>query len=229
MIKQKWAILVAKIDGMSLRERAMIFAAVAFMLVSLINAFFLDPLLAQQKKLSLQVIQQQEKMKEIQASLEALVQAKKDDASSPLRERIKLLQQQVVDGEIYLKSRRDKLVPPEKMGDLLEQVLSKNGRLQLVGLETLAVTPLIEPSVAKPEVNAITVKTAGQERQVYKHGVKIAVRGNYADLLQYLTELEKMPTQMFWGSAKMSVVQYPNVELTLTLYTLSLDTIWLQV
>ena len=229
MIRAHWETAVAKIDSMSLRERVMIFAAAAFLLVSLINAMFLDPLLAKQKKLSMQVIQQQEKMKEIQAQLASLAQAKKDDASSPLRDRIRQIQQQIREGELYLKSRRDKLVPPEKMGGLLEQVLSKNGRVQLVALETLAVTPLIEASAIKAEVGAVSGKQVGQDRQVYKHGVKITVRGSYADLLQYLTALEKLPTQMFWGSVKMSVVQYPSVELTLTLYTLSLDTIWLQV
>lgn len=229
MIKTQWEKLTAKIDAMSLRERLMIFAAAALLVVSLVNALFLDPLLAKQKKLSMQVIQQQEKMKEIQAQFESLLQAKKADASSPLRDRIKQLQQQIKEGEIYLKSRRDKLVPPEKMGDLLGQVLGKNGRVQLVALETLAVTPLIEASAIKAEVSAVSGKQVGLDRQVYKHGVKITVRGSYSDLLQYLTALEKLPTQMFWGSAKMSVVQYPAVELTLTLYTLSLDTIWLQV
>jgi MSHA biogenesis protein MshJ len=67
------------------------------------------------------------------------------------------------------------------------------------------------------------------EKQIFKHGVQMTVRGNYADLMQYLTALEKMPTQMFWGMAKLSVIQYPNAELTLTLYTLSLDKTWLQV
>ncbi len=64
---------------------------------------------------------------------------------------------------------------------------------------------------------------------MYKHGVQITVRGSYADLVQYLTALEKLPTRMFWGTAKMKVVQHPTVELTLTLYTLSLDKTWLQV
>jgi MSHA biogenesis protein MshJ len=59
--------------------------------------------------------------------------------------------------------------------------------------------------------------------------VKITVRGSYADLLQYLTALEKLPSQMFWGVAKMDVVQLPTAELSLTLYTLSLDKTWLQV
>ena len=228
-LKERWSLVADKVDAMSLRERVMIFIASMFLFIAAINALFLDPLLAKQKQLSLQVIQQQEKMKEIQANLASLAQAKKDNANSPLHERIKLLQQQINDGETYLNGRRDKLVPPEKMGDLLEQVLSKNGHLQIVALETLPATPLVEQPAAKSAGGEVAVKPAVQERQVFKHGVKITVRGSYTDLLQYLTELEKMPTQMFWGSAKMHVSRYPSVELTLTLYTLSLDTTWLRV
>jgi MSHA biogenesis protein MshJ len=228
-LKLQWEKLSGKVDNLSLRERAIIFIAAAFLLVTLINTIFLDPLLAQQKKISLQVIQQQEKMKELQADLAALVQAKNSDAHSPIREQITKLQLLLNEGESYLKGRRDKLVPPEKMGELLKNVLSKEERLQMVSLETLPATPLIEISPVKQEGVAIISKPTNTERQIYKHGVKMTVRGSYADILQYLTSLEKLPTQMFWGAAKMSVSRYPTVELTLTLYTLSLDSTWLQV
>jgi MSHA biogenesis protein MshJ len=222
--------VVAKVDGMSLRERALIFAAAAFLTVSLIDSLFLNPLLVQQKNLSAQVVQQQEKMKEIQAQLAALLQAQLADASSPQRERIRQLRQQIADGDNYLKDRRDKLVPPEKMAALLEQVLNRNGRLQLVVLNTLPVAPFLEQSADANIAQSVKpAQSAGQEPQMYKHGVQITVRGSYADLLQYLTALEHLPTRMFWGMAKMDVVQYPTVELTLTLYTLSLDKTWLQV
>jgi MSHA biogenesis protein MshJ len=229
LLKLQWEKLATKVDSLSLRERAIIFVAATFLLVSLINAIFLDPLLAKQKKLSQQVVQQQEKMKEIQASLAALIQAKNNNANSPLRERIKSLKQQISDGETYLKTRRDKLVQPEKMGELLQQVLTKNANLQLVALVTLPATPLVEPSQDKQGTGTISVKSSILERQIYKHGVKITLRGSYADLLQYLTALEKLPTQMFWGAAKMNVTRYPTAELTLTLYTLSLDATWLRV
>jgi MSHA biogenesis protein MshJ len=223
MMKEKLAQFIAKVDGMSLRERALIFAAAAFAVVSLINTFFLDPLLAQQKGLSSQVVQQQEKMKETQAQLAALLQAKQADEHAPQRERIRQLREQIAEGDAYLKATQDKLVPPEKMAALLEQVLAKNSRLQLVALNTLPVSLFIEPTA-----DAAT-KAVAQEKQIFKHGVQMTVRGNYADLMQYLAALEKMPTQMFWGMAKMNVVQYPNAELTVTLYTLSLDKTWLQV
>jgi MSHA biogenesis protein MshJ len=206
--------IVAKVDGFSLRERFLIFFAVAALVVSLVDSLLLEPQLDRQKKMSAQVVQQQEKMKEVQAQI----------ANSPQRERIRLLRQQIADGDAYLKSRRDKLVPPEKMAQLLEQVLNKNGRLQLVALDTLPVSLLVEPSA-----DTAAAQMVSSEKQIYKHGVKITVRGSYADLVQYLTALEKLPTQMFWGVAKMDVIKHPVVELTLTLYTLSLDKTWLQV
>jgi MSHA biogenesis protein MshJ len=216
--------IVTKVDGLSLRERVMIFAAAVFLVVAMVNALFLDPLLEKQKKISAEVVQQQEKMKQVQEQIASLLQARQADANSPRQERIRLLREQIAEGNTYLQGRRDKLVPPEKMAQLLEQVLNKNGRLQLVALNTLPVSLLVEPSD-----DATVARMTDDGNQIFKHGVTISVRGSYADLLRYLEALEKLPTQMFWGVAKMDVVKHPMVELTLTLYTLSLDKTWLQV
>lgn len=231
MMRRYWELAGSKIDDLSLRERAMIFAAAAFVVISLINAVLLDPLLAKQKALSAQVVQQQEKMKELQAQMQALLQAKRDDEHSPLRLRLAQLKQQLQEQDGYLQSRQERLVEPGKMASLLEQVLNKNGKLELVSLNTLPLGLLIEkpsPEGAAARPPAANPATAG-ERQIFKHGVKITVRGSYLDLLQYLSALEKMPVQMFWGEATLSVGQYPAATLTLTLYTLSLDKTWLSV
>lgn len=219
-MKPYWVNLFGKIDSMSLRERALIFAAAAFVLVSLTKTLFLDPLLAEQKKISARVVQQQQQMRELQAQIDASIQARKTDENSPQRTRLQQAKQQLADEEEYLQNRRDRLVAPDKMAGLLEQVLHKHGNLQLVDLQTLPVAPL---KMGKPgEVSEL-------DKQVFKHGVQITVRGSYLDLLQYLSDIEQLPTQMFWGRATMEVVKYPDVELTLTLYTLSLDKTWLQV
>ena len=221
--------LVEKIDGMSLRERVMVFAAVAFMLITAIQVLFLDPLLAEQKKLSTEVVQKQEKIKDVRAQIEASLQARKNDAASPLRQRLSQIRQQLADGDAYLQTSRDRLVQPEKMAGLLEQVLHKNGQLQLVNLQTLPATPLIDKATKPNSAGAAPASPSVElDKQVFKHGVQITVRGSYLDVLQYLTALEQLPTKMFWGMSRMNVVQYPTAELTLTLYTLSLDKIWLQ-
>ena len=228
-MKQYWTLLSGKIDDMSLRERAMIFAAVGFVVIALINNFLLDPLLAKQKSRAAQMQQQQEKSKELQATMQSLMQAKQDDEHSPLRLRIVQLKQQLAEQDDYLKSRRDHLVEPARMSHLLEQVLNKNSRLQLVALKTLPVSLLIEKKPAADVTAQPAEADSGTQKQIYKHGVQISIRGNYLDLLQYIGALEKMPTQMFWAEAAMSVEKYPDTVLTLTLYTLSLDKTWLTV
>lgn len=229
MIKEYWDTLNGKVDALSLRERVLIFAAAAFILVSLINALFLDPLLRRQKVLSAQVVQQQEKMKEVRAQLEAVLQAKRSDSSSPLRQRLSQLKQQLAEGERYIKGRSDRLVPSDKMASVLEQMLSKSGHLRLVDLQTLPVTPLMEKEADKKNGGTVGPVSAGLGKQVFKHGVRITVSGRYSDMLKYLQALEHMQAQMFWGRAQLAVTQYPVAELTLTVYTLSLDKTWLVV
>lgn len=235
-MKRYWERVRTATDDMSLRERAMIFVASTFVVISLLNVILLDPLLAKQKMLSAQVVQQQEKMKELQAQMQNLLQAKRDDEHSPLRDHLAQLKQQLQEQDGYLQSRRDRLIEPNKMADLLKQVLNKNGSLQLVELKTLPVSLLIEkPQAAEiaAQPNAANsrdrLKQPGSQKQIFKHGVRITVRGGYLDLMRYVTELEKMPAQMFWGEAILSVEKYPDAVFTLTLYTLSLDKTWLAV
>jgi MSHA biogenesis protein MshJ len=225
-MKQYWDRASAAIDDLSLRERTMIFVAAAFVVISLINVLLIDPLLARQKLLSSQVAQRQEKMKEMQAQMQNIVQAKKDSEHSPLLERLAQLKQQLKEQDNYLQSRTDRLIEPDKMADLLKKVLDHNGSLQLVELKTLPVSPLIEtPKGAAGKSGSQT----GSQRQIFKHGVQITVRGGYLDLIRYVTALEKLPEQMFWGEASLSVDKYPDSLFTLTVYTLSLDKTWLAV
>lgn len=221
-----WEMARSRIDGMSLRERAMIFAAVSFVAIALVYTMLLDPLMAQQKASVAQVIQQQEKMKELQGQMQALFQARQDDEHSPLRVRSAQLKQQLQEKSSYLQSLRDRLVEPDKMVGLLEQVLNKNGKLQLVSLKTLPASPVMPQGSNAAETGA---KADNEQKQIFKHGVQITVRGSYLDLLQYLAALEKVPVQLFWGDVSFGVDQYPDAALTLTLYTLSLDKTWLAI
>jgi MSHA biogenesis protein MshJ len=228
-MKRYWERVRTAIDDMSLRERAMIFVAAVFVVISLMKVILLDPLLAKQKMLSTQVVQQQEKMKELQAQMQNLLQAKRDDEHSPLRDRLAQLKQQLQEQDGYLQSRRDRLIEPNKMADLLKQVLNKNGRLQLVELKTLPVSLLIEKPQAAAANSPDGQKQPSSQKQIFKHGVRITVRGGYLDLMRYVTALEQMPAQMFWGEASLSVEKYPDAVFTLIVYTLSLDKTWLAV
>jgi MSHA biogenesis protein MshJ len=219
-MKRYWLQAQTRIDAMSVRERVMIFAAAAFVLIAVLNMVFLDPLLAKHKLKLAEVVQQQEKLKELQAARQALMQAKVNDDHSPLRSQIAALKQQLLEHDRYLQSRKDKLVSPDKMSALLEQVLKNNDKLELLELKTLPLSLLIEP---------VAGKAAAPAQQIYKHGVQITVRGGYLELMRYLSSLEKLPTQMFWGDVTLTVEKHPDSLMILTVYTLSMDKTWLTV
>lgn len=224
MMRERWEQFSNKVDGLSLRERVLIFLAAAAILLMLVNTLFLDPLISKQQELTSQVVQQQEKVKEKQAEIETLMQAQKDVLHSPLYQRLQQARQQLDEGYAWLQGNGERLVPPESMAKLLEQVLRRNHQLQLISLETLPATPLIERKTEDAKSPSTEL-----DRQVFKHGVRISVKGEYGALLTYLEALEKLPAKMFWGRADLKVENYPDSVLTLTLYTLSLDKTWMQI
>jgi MSHA biogenesis protein MshJ len=229
MIAQYWQQVADKLNKLSLRERIFVFAAVAFVLFFVVNTFLLTPLAVQQKAVQSQLLQQQQQLRDVQSQIVLLQQQNSPTAHSPQRLQINQLKQEIAEGDIFLNSRRERLVQPEKMAAHLRQLLGSNSRLQLVSLKTLAVTPLLELSNKKDSPSAGKTSLTEQENQVFAHGVELTLRGNYLDLFVYLKAIEKLPQQMYWSRANMQVVHYPNAELTLVLYTLSLDKTWLKI
>lgn len=68
---------------------------------------------------------------------------------------------------------------------------------------------------------------AREQELLYRHGVQLVLQGSYLDMVSYMEALERMPSQLFWGKATLEAQDYPKARLTLTLYTLSLDTKWI--
>ncbi|MGH8710357.1 MAG: type II secretion system protein GspM [Burkholderiales bacterium] len=212
-----WTTLANKINDRNLRERGLIFLMVVSVLVAIIFTLFLEPHLAKQKTLSQQMTQQQDQIKGIQAQLQALEEARSVDPDTTNRAKLESLRIQLVQIKALLQVKQQHLIPADKIAGLLEDMLSRNRQLQLISLLSLPAS-----IVTGEEEQATAI-----EKEFFKHGVEISVRGNYFDLLNYVVQLEKLPSQMFWGKASLTVEQYPVSRLTLTLFTLSLDKAWL--
>lgn len=215
----------------------MAFAIAALLLITAVDTFFLAPLLSEQKAASQQVTQDQQQIASLQNEIRVRVASHDIDPDGPNRIRLRELKQQSALLHEELLNMQKGLVSPDKMASLLEDMLKRNGRLQLTSLKTLPVTLLNEPAAsdaapAKTANGTATVdKSANQmlRSAVYKHGVEIVVQGGYLDILNYMTDLESMPWQLFWANAKLNAATYPKATMTLTLFTLSLDKKWLYI
>lgn len=232
-MKQAWHKLALKIDAMSLRERAIIFALAVLILVLLINATLLDPQYAKQSKLSQQIKEQQAQIADIQHQIQQRVKAQENDPDYDVRMRMQALRQRAQQMNDALGDVQKGLVPPDRMAALLESVLKKNDKLLLLSLKTLPVKRLNDAVDAdeKPAPDVLTASLPDEEpdavKGVFKHTVELKVQGSYMDIMAYMKSLEDMPWQIFWGNAELAVDDYPKGTLTLTLFTLSLDKKWL--
>jgi MSHA biogenesis protein MshJ len=239
-MKRQWLAIAARIDALSQRERIMTFAASAAALVFLAQMTVIGPLLRKQELLRTQVIQQQNDIAGINAEITQKLQEAEADPDAPVRARLQAAREESARLTESLRAMQKGLVPPERVAPLLESILRANGRLKMVSVRTLPMEPLSAIGAKKGAGDAATPAAAAaaattgvggskpKQELLFRHGVELTVRGSYLDMIDYMAALEGLPTQLFWGKAQLEVDEYPNVRLTLTLYTLSLDEKWMK-
>ena len=225
------------------RERWILGAAALAAMFALVDALWLTPALAQRAQAAEQLARKRNETQQLNAQALALAeQVRREESDSRerlarLRSELGLVAQQLGDFERTL-------VPARQMAAFLRGVLPARGELEIVSLRSLPPTPLLVRSnpgeagrpVAPVETSAppgpATLPAAAgatDPANLYKHGVEVRVAGSYAALLRYLAALEQAPQKVLWGQLTLRVDEHPRSELTLVIYTLSLDPSWLAV
>lgn len=205
-----------RIDNASLRERVMIFLAAALVLVFVVNAALIRPLRDTQRRLSADIAQNERELRTIQGEVQRLARARDAGPDARNRERAAVLRAELALLDRKIADEQRRFTTPQRMRDVLEEMLEREKRLRLIDLKTLPVTDM-----------SASQGQAG--RRVFRHGVELTLAGSYLDLYAYLAALEGLKTQLYWGRAEMSVAEYPVATLKLTVYTLSFDQAWLVV
>ena len=244
-MKQRLLDALAKLDAMSLRERVMLFAAAAIVMVALVNTLVWTPLQAKQKRLTLQQRQIQGEIAATQLDSEQKLKAHAVDPDLANRKRLQSLTQQKDGINTNLHARQKDLVPPENMAHVLENVLQQHPRLRLLALKTIdnsapradkevVTSASLYAKVYAPDAAAAPGPklppppgSLESDGPIFRHGVQVKVEGSYPDLLEYTRALEALPWQLYWGDMQLSVQAWPKSQLTFELFTLSLDRKWM--
>lgn len=222
-MKEHWRKFADRIDALALRERAMVFVMMVIVLITPVNLFLLDPLRTKQKTLLKERAARQQEIDTLQAQLMGVATTVQIDPDAENRKRLRELKRKIDELEAPVETAQQSLVSPEKRAFLLGELLAQNPRLRLVSMKTLPATTALENKADPSKKGSVSTSL------VYRHGVQMVVEGNYHDLLQYLETLEKLPWRMVWGAAELKVDEYPKIVLSMTLYTLSLEKIWLSI
>jgi len=202
-MKRYWQRFAARIDEMSLRQRAMLFATLSLVVVVLAHVTLIEPVLVKQKGLIDRGNRDQSQLAAVRSQLESVLKDAETDPKDPEQAALRELEQRIAEAEQSLASRKEAFIAPTRLPALLKDLLGKNRQVRI---ESLRVMP------------AAAVEAAAVE--LYRHGVEMTLTGTYFDLMQYVTDLEKLPARLLWGPVELQVEQYPQVRLTLQVHTL---------
>ncbi len=216
--------LAERIDAMTLRERGIIFVTVLVLLYFVASTLVLTPLRSQQQRLGNELKVKREQVAALNVQIQKIVHNATRDVDKENTEKLKLLRERIVLIDPRLAGMSQSLVSPRDMARFVEQVLTRNRALQVIRLESLAPAP-VEGQAAPATGKAAAVPAASSG--VHRHGMRIEVRGRYADLVNYLRALEAMPWKVFWGQVTLESEDHPMSKLTLVIYTLSLQPGWI--
>jgi MSHA biogenesis protein MshJ len=211
----------ARIDAMTLRERAILFALVLGGLFLLADQVLFPSLSRQQKQLEKQIGEQLAQLNTINDQINRIVTDSTQDPDAVLRTRLEGLQKQFAELDLAAADITRGLVSPREMTRLVHAMLRENRALELVSAVNL-------PPEAIP-LQAGDKPAAGNVPSAYRHGLRIAVKGRYPDIVRYLRSLEKLTWRVMWGEVQLDSEHYPVSRVTVTLYTLSLDKAWIGV
>lgn len=226
-MKELWGKYASRFDGLGFRERALVVAAALMGILLLGHVLFVEPQLARQAFLSKQLAKQQNDLKQIQEQMR-LAESRLRDPDADNRDALERLRANLSELEGRLRDFEKILVPPDKVAVLLEELLSRNRGVKLVSLRTLPVGSLIERKEAVKAAEDAGEDT-GRQGALYKHGVEITLEGSYPELLEYVSQIERLSGQLLWSRMTLAVDEHPRARLTLTVYTVSLDKTWLTV
>lgn len=232
-LKAHWQGWSERFAAMLPREKYMVIGALAVAILFGGFSYWIEPGQQQTARLKKTLAQQQTEQEQLNVQLAGL-KSQNIDPDAANRTQLLLLRDQLAASERDLKAFDRTLVAPAQAPALLQTLLTRHRGLTLVSLKTLSPQPLIDPPAAKEgEKTAADANKAAADPMpggnIYKHGVEIRLAGNYQDLLAYVSELENSRQKLLWGNMRLTVKKHPVSELTLIVYTLSLDATWLAI
>jgi MSHA biogenesis protein MshJ len=224
-----------KVDQLNQRERILIFAVAAAVVVFVLQALLIDPLLQEQalkareaKSLQSEAQSLGNEIIILTAELEAGVNRGKQKRREQLLIQRTTLDQRIEESVVAM-------IPPQMMTEVLEQVLAQDGGLKLLALENLPVASIIEQDADNPTQGSSTsqvesVDVIEEDKQgLYKHRFVLTLRGNYLATVRYFEKLNELPWRFHWDSLNYEVTDYPNATITLQVHTVSRSEDWIGV
>ncbi|RKF21380.1 hypothetical protein DBZ36_01640 [Alginatibacterium sediminis] len=208
-MKTHWDKLNKRFSLLSLRERILILFAGLVVIGFPYYTLFWEPQQLEQDQQVKNKGQLESQLRAVQASNLELAQSLKTDPNIALREQLQVLLVRKESIDARLDEQQLGLIPVERMAAVLESMLLDSEGVQLNRMQSLKPSPILESGSEQAQSS------------FYRHGLRIELQGDYFSLLRYLERLESQEQRFLWGSLEFEIIEHPNAQLVIELYTLS--------
>ena len=219
-MKAQLQALLAKGDALTQRERTILIVVLMAATWAIIDTALMAPLAAQRDIEKSRMLATQERMQRSQDMLAQQASMVPPDLAA--QQRLEAARQTFNARMQAAGELQNRMVAPKAMVQVLQGLTRNQPGLKLVSLQTLAPQP-VTPQATTAATPATTQANAG----LYQHGVILTVSGSYDALLRYMRNIESLPIGFYWQQATLDANKHPDIQLTLTLNTLSLEQQWL--
>jgi MSHA biogenesis protein MshJ len=217
--------LVERLDGFSLRERALIFGVGVALLYVAWQSLLMDPLTVRGKAAEQRLADARRQM----TMSEQIGAAVAHDPAVEAALRNGALAARLAALDANLNSVAQGYVAPERMTELLRSLLSEQRGLTLVSLANLPVESLSLPSASKQAATPTPAAIAPDDRGPFLHPVEMVVEGDYGSVVVYLRAIEALPWRIHWQRVELTAGDYPVNRVRIVIGALSLSRYWMSV
>ncbi len=219
-VSRRLAPLVERFDALAVRERGMIFAAAVTVVYFSWQSLLMAPLQARGRQAEQRLTEAREQM----AAIDQAGAAATDDPLVIAARRNLALKGKLGELDAELQTVAQGYVAPERVADLLREILTRQQGLTLVSLANLPVESLSQAQSAKDDL-----PIASDDRGPFLHPVEMVVEGDYASIVAYLRSLEALPWRVHWQQLDLTVGSYPISRVRIVIGALSLSREWMKV
>jgi MSHA biogenesis protein MshJ len=208
----------AKFNTLSLRERFLFGTTILVVLSLGWWHFFAKPvmletamLVAENTKISAEVNQSRAEIKTIRNTIAAGINREKEVKLVQLTRALEAVEER-------LRLKTIELIDPEKMFQLMSQLIYRDSGLKLLSLKRREVKPAIALS-EKQQENA----------DIYRHVLEVKFSGKFRDILIYMQSLEALDWKLIWDEIEIVSNEYPLITVKIVISTLSTRKEWVGV
>ncbi|MBT8139217.1 MAG: hypothetical protein KJP25_05595 [Gammaproteobacteria bacterium] len=214
-MSEYWEKYKSFVNDKTERERLILLLVLLAATFVIIDALLTGELIKKRAQQSKTLASVERDMDTLQLELQNL-QLGQSAIGSQLQQEAEKLQATNQQLEEALRSAAAGFIPAQQMPIALEEMLGRSDSLALVSLEN------------KP-VQLLSGEPGDPHSLLYRHGVKIVLKGTYVASMDYLKQLEQLQWRIEWDAMRFEVKDYPAGELTIDVSTYSKEKDWIGV